>query len=124
MKKEITFNEVSRIFRVFTEWNMLSKNIKLGSVNLYRLIAFKKEIESKEMAIEETIRTIFINNGATETDGLLRAPEDKQDLVVAQVNELSSEKVEIEVPEITLSEDDNLPIELMEVLFDFIKVKE
>lgn len=124
MKKEITFNEVSRIFKVFTEWNTLSKSIKLGSVNLYRLIAFKKEIESKEMAIEETIRTIFINNGATETDGLLRAPEDKQDLVVSQVNELSNEKVEIEVPEITLSENDNLPIELMEVLFDFIKVKE
>lgn len=124
MKKEITFNEISRLFKVFSGWQSYSKDIKLGTVSLYNLIAFKKAIEAKEMNIEETIRTIFLNNGAVDDQGMLKLPEDKQEDVTKEIDELGRQTEEVEYKTITVANGDNLPVELMEVLFDFIELKE
>lgn len=124
MKKEITFNEISRLFKVFSGWQSYSKDIKLGTVSLYNLIAFKKAIEAKEMNIEETIRTIFLNNGAIDDQGMLKLPEDKQEKVTEEIDELGRQTEEVEYKTITVANGDNLPVELMEVLFDFIELKE
>lgn len=124
MKKEITFNEISRLFKVFSGWQSYSKDIKLGTVSLYNLIAFKKAIEAKEMNIEETIRTIFLNNGAVDDQGMLKLPEDKQEKVTEEIDELGRQTEEVEYKTITVANGDNLPVELMEVLFDFIELKE
>lgn len=124
MKKEITFNEISRLFKVFSGWQSYSKDIKLGTISLYNLIAFKKAIEAKEMNIEETIRTIFLNNGAVDDQGMLKLPEDKQEKVTEEIDELGRQTEEVEYKAITVANGDNLPVELMEVLFDFIELKE
>lgn len=124
MKKEITFNEITRMYRVFQTWDAYVKDIKLNPISLYRLIDLKRKIEICESAIEETIRTIFVNNGAAEEQGMLRLPNDKQEAVAKEIEDLGNQKEEIEFQKITIKEEDNIPVELFDILFDFVEIKE
>lgn len=122
MEKEFTINTIEGIYtHLIPKWNENLGAIKLKSRALYNLIGLKKTIEERHAQTQEAVVAIMKRFGAEQIEnGGLKVPEDKIADTNAELMKLSEEKIKIEFSEIKVGEDDELPPELMEILFDFI----
>lgn len=126
MKKTLTTGEIRVLGGdLVKNWEEVKKEIKLSGKQLFALIGLKKQIESHLMTVEETVMQLALQYGAEpQPDGSAKIPEDKRQEAFAALNDFGRETIEIESPEILVGEEDNLPISIIEPLFDFIKFKE
>lgn len=127
MKKEISLNEIQNIYAaIFQDWHRFQENIKLDPKNLYNLIKLKKTILNEVEQMQETLRNFIssIDGVTINADGTFKIPEDKIVDTNVKLNEMGAIIVEIEYTPIKIiSEEQKIPIEVMEALFDFIEVE-
>ncbi len=118
-------DEIESIFSFFLrEWQNLSREIKLSNKSLYNLITLKKTFENKHYAIQETVIAIMKSNGAVENEsGELQVPEENISKVNKELMDLGNQNDKIEGDEIIIRDEDFIPSQLMEILYDFIVIE-
>lgn len=126
MVKTLNFIEFKGIAdELLSSWDSLKKEIKLGGKSMYSLISLKKEIEKQGQTIAESIIAIGEQYGGAYNDqGRFIIPEENIEKVNSAIAELGQNEVEFQYNPVILSGEDNLPAELMDLLFDFIEFKE
>ena len=128
MVKTMTINEVMMIAPDFlTLWNEESTNIRVGGKALFNVVKLKKAFEEQFRSIQETVQTIMEQHGGEPNEnGQGIAIKDPESAAKANeaLSELGEQKVDIVYGIIQITEKDNLPPKLMDLLFDFIEFKE
>lgn len=126
MKKTLTTGEIRAMGGDLVQnWEEVKKEIKLPGKQLFALIALKKQIQEKLVTVEETVMQLAAQFGAIpREDGAVVIPEDKRADAFEALNAFGKETIELESPEIIITGEDNLPISIIEPLFDFIKFQD
>lgn len=103
-------------------WNQQKNEIKISGRALYNLIALKKRLQEESTVITESFMVIGQNNGGVlQENGSMKIPDENIAEVNKLLSEVANEEISIEYSPIKLVDSDNLPSELMELLFDFIE---
>lgn len=127
MEKEIKLGVLQDIYmNLFQNWDENKKGIELGPKSLYNLISLKKivlsEMEKMQEAVQEFIKTL--DGVSIKDDGTFNVPQELIPAVNGRLAEMNNEVITIDYKPIEVNEEtDKLPIEVMDVLFDFIEVK-
>lgn len=126
MKKTLTTGDIRVLGgELVKNWEEHKKEIKLPGKQLLALIGLKKQIESHLITVEETVMQLAMQFGAIpREDGSVVIPEEKRPEAFEALNDFGRETIEIESPEIVITKEDNLPISIIEPLFDFIQFQE
>ena len=123
MKKEFTTIQI-RDFgnRLLSTWEEEKENISLSGRSLYNLISLKRKIEEEFHAVEEALVLMLKKHGAEldEATGALRVPPERQAEAQKALEPFGEETISIEYAEIKMQEDSQIPVKLLEVLFDFV----
>lgn len=126
MIKTMTAAEIRRIaFELLEGWNNIRKDIRLSPRQLYNLMGLKKSLEQEYLKINDTLVTIMEQHEGkpTEQGGYQVPPEHVQE-VNALLQSFGEETVEIEFSPVRVRNEDNLPVEAMELLFEFIEIED
>lgn len=124
--KKITAGDLQNAANtLFTNWETSKNDIHLSSVQMYRLISLKKKLQEEAVKLSETVTALAEQAGGERlSNGGIKIPDDK----IAQVNEdlakLSDEIIDFEYSPIQVTENDNIPISIMEPLMEFIEIQE
>lgn len=123
--REMTLGEASVNGQfLMNSWNDLKADIKLKATNMYALITIRKVMQEKAQVIQEAVLEFARSAGGIEEDGGVRIPDDKVDEVNEQLRELQKQTFNIEYKPITIGSEESLPIDLMDILYDFIVISE
>lgn len=107
---------------IVKNWDAAKNSLKLSPKALYHLIQLKKELEIKGQTIADTLMQIFTSHDCKLNDeqtGFIIPPEKSQEINNA-LTEFYAEKVVINYEPIVITDNDVIPTDLMEALFDFI----
>jgi hypothetical protein len=126
MNKSLTTGELRVIGAdLLKGWEASKNEIKLSGKNLHSLIALKKIIERELTIIEETVMGLAVQYDAVPNpDGSATIPEPRRKEAFEALNEFAKETIDIEYKEVVIGEDDNVPIDILEALFEFIRFEE
>lgn len=106
-------------------WAEEKRKINLSGKGMYYLLKLKQEIDAKNLIINEAFMTIGQNHGGTiNEDGNMQIPPENIEVVNKELAEIADEKIEIQYSPVILTDSDNIPVSLMEVLLPFIDFKE
>lgn len=108
-------------FAMLNVWDKARGEIKLNGRAMYNLIAIRRQINALSDTTTEAIRLLAENNGGIQEGANMRIPDDKIETVNAAINEMYKEEQTIEYNPIVLHDEDFLPVELMDIFFEFIK---
>lgn len=123
--REMTLGEASASGQyMINNWNDLKGDIKLKAVNMYSLLGIRKTMQEKAQLIQESVIEFARSAGGIEESGGVRVPDDKIEEVNAQLKELQEQTFDLEYKPITITADESLPIDLMDILFEFIIISE
>lgn len=110
-------------FDLSQRWESSKSNIKLSGKATYALIGLKRKLLSIGDEITEAFGTVGLAlGGKVDEMGMLKIPDDKIDEANKQLTEIAVQTQEIEFTPIVLNEEDELPMELMDILYDFIEI--
>jgi len=127
MKKEVTLGMIQAMYiGLFQNWNEIKNQIQLDPKNLYSLIGIKKvvltEMEKMQEAVQEFISTI--DNIEYHDDGSFSVPDEHIQEVNNKLAELNASTILFDYVPIEIKDDNcQIPMEVMETLFDFIEIK-
>lgn len=124
MEKQIQTGKLKTIAEgVVVNWDAMKSDIKLNSKALYNLIGLKKNLMEKGQQINDTLVQLFESNDCKLNDdgtGFL-IPNDKQEKMSQLLIEFYDQIAYIDYQPIIIKEEDSLPADLMDLLFDFIE---
>lgn len=107
---------------VVGKWSDFKGEIKLTGRQTYNLVTIKRKITELTSDINDSMMTIAERfNGDVHQDGSISFPEDVTTQVNKEIIDVMNTEVTISFNPIAISEDDNLPVDLMESLFEFIE---
>lgn len=110
---------------LFQGWDSYKNKVNLTPKALYSLIALKRNIETHARTLQDTVNALAEKNGGiVQPNGSFEIPDEKKIGLQDALNEFAKEQVEIEYRPICLGENDQLPIELMDILFQFLEMAE
>lgn len=120
-----TLNQIAGNANEITQdWNENVAKIKTNAKTLYQIISVRKQLIQEFTNIQEAMQAIMIKHGGKDDgNGFLRVPPEKIDIVQKELDEIGNQTVELDVDTIYLSEDDEIPAFLLELLFDNIEFK-
>lgn len=127
MEKKYTLNEIARIHLALNkDWNTRVKDIKLNVKALYHLISIKRRLAEEFQKAQDAVQTIMLtNNLESDDNGSFKAKDDEQAAEInRQITELGDQEVCLKFDCIKLSNEDILPADILELLFDFIYFEE
>lgn len=125
MTKELTNGQLREIgFALAKAWNSQKAQIKLTGKDLFHLLQLKHEIDQQNSVLNEAFMAIGEAHGGTPNEqGNLQIPEDEVAAVNKELTEIALQKTSIEYTPIKIKEDSGLPVDLMEILLDFLEVE-
>ena len=126
MEKMVKNQDILNLGNFFVKnWDSAMKETKLNSRSLYNLIRLKKTILPIAESIQETVIEIAKSHGGEvmETGGV-KVPDDKIQETNTAIGEFLEGEDTVHYQTITMSDDDSLSPDLMEVIFDFIEFKD
>lgn len=108
-----------------SEWESIKNQIKVSGKTLYAIIALKRELANLANVITESFIVIGQSHGGQpQPDGSLKIPDENIPEVNKLLTEVANETQSVEYRPIVLAETDDVPTDLMELLFDFIEMAE
>lgn len=122
---EIKNGDIRQIgFSLLTQWEGIRPLIALKGKDLYHLIALKKNIEQRFQAVNETFMAIGQRyGGEIDERGNMKIPDENIEIVNKELTAVANETESIEYTPIHIGDGDNIPTEILEILFDFIEVE-
>lgn len=127
MEKNLTLLQVRMIAEPLAQnWDNFSKELHINSKALYQLIGLKKTLLEEGQKINDTIIELFKSQDCVmnnEQTGFIIPPE-KQESINKMLQEFYAETTTIDYKPIILVEEDQIPTELMDLLFEFIEFKD
>lgn len=112
-------------FTLDTNWDQIKRGLSVSGKSLYSIIALKRKLAEMAGVITESFLVIGQNHGGqVQQDGSLKVPDDQIPEVNKLLTEVALETQEISYQPIVLKDSDDIPAELMELLFDFIEMRE
>lgn len=106
---------------LLTEWANHKDSIRLTGKALYNLLGLKRTLERELEIIEETLRGLAVEHHAEpRQDGSLFIPEEYREEANKAFSDFGESDIEISYGEITLREQDNIPLPIFEALYDFV----
>lgn len=106
-----------------SEWESIKNQIKVSGKTLYAIIALKRELANLANVITESFIVIGQSHGGQpQPDGSLKIPDENIPEVNKLLTEVANETQSVEYRPIVLAETDDVPTDLMELLFDFIEM--
>lgn len=106
-----------------SEWESIKNQIKVSGKTLYAIIALKRELANLANVITESFIVIGQSHGGQpQPDGSLKIPDENIPEVNKLLTEVANETQSVEYRPIVLTETDDVPTDLMELLFDFIEM--
>ena len=127
MEKEITLGTIQFMYiNLFQKWEAIKDQIQLDPRNLYSLIGLKKTVITEMEKMQEVVREFLntIEGIDYKEDGSFQVPEDRIDDVNNKIAEMNETKITIHYSPIEIKDENcKIPMEVMEVLFDFIEIK-
>lgn len=110
-------------FDLENQWEGLKSQIKVSGKSLYAIISIKKTLSEIGRTVAEAFFTVGQNAGGSDNgDGSMKIPDDKIDEVNTALTEIANTQTDIEYIPIILGENDSVPVEIMDLLFDFISI--
>lgn len=110
-------------FDLENQWDRLKSQIKVSGKTLYAIISIKKTLSEIGRTVAEAFFTVGQNAGGSDNgDGSMKIPDDKIDEVNTALTEIANTQTDIEYIPIILGENDSVPVEIMDLLFDFISI--
>lgn len=110
-------------FDLENQWEGLKSQIKVSGKTLYAIISIKKTLSEIGRTVAEAFFTVGQNAGGSDNgDGSMKIPDDKIDEVNTALTEIANTQTDIEYIPIILGENDSVPVEIMDLLFDFISI--
>lgn len=110
-------------FDLENQWDGLKSQIKVSGKTLYAIISIKKTLSEIGRTVAEAFFTVGQNAGGSDNgDGSMKIPDDKIDEVNTALTEIANTQTDIEYIPIILGENDSVPVEIMDLLFDFISI--
>lgn len=105
-------------------WGDIKQNLKVSGKTMYNVIALRRTLTEQAQVIQETFYTIGQNNGGTATeDGGLKIPDENIPEVNRLLNEVANTEQEISYNPIVITDNDEVPADFLELLFDFISME-
>lgn len=109
---------------LFQDWEKYKSQIRMTPIGLYKLLALKRNIETHARTLQDTVAMIAEECGGVPNEqGGYNIPDDRKDELQQRLNEFATQEVQVEYNPIVITDGDNLPIELMDILFSFLEVK-
>lgn len=124
MEKQIKTGNVKFVAEsVLANWDTFKDDIKLNAKALYNLIGLKKILTDQGQQIAETLIQLFeSHNCPMNQDGTgFIIAADKQEEMNKLLIDFYNESINITYNPIIINENDKLPADLMDLLFDFIE---
>lgn len=127
MTKEMKIVEMSFAANtLLAAWNTSKKEITLKGRPLFNLIGLKKELENHLLQTQETMTTM-----AEQFDGVFdgqingyRIPPERQDEANKAIREFTMGTIVINYELIKIGPEDNVPVDILEAIFDFVEMAE
>lgn len=111
-------------FELMSRWEAIRPQIKLSGKSTYALIALKRKLVEVGDSVTEAFMTVGQSlGGEIDNQGRMQIPPEKVEEANKSLSEIALETTEIEYTPIVVGEDESLPIDLMDLLFDFLEVK-
>lgn len=112
-------------FELNTNWQAIKGELKVSGKAMYAIISLKKRITELTDMVTESFLTVGQNlGGVVQQDGSLKIPDENIEEANKQLTEIALETQEIEYKPIILHEEDSVPTDIMELLFDFIEMED
>lgn len=107
-------------------WDEHKSKIQIRGKALFAFISLKKDLEKKLNEVQETIATIAEqHNGVFKPEiGGFEIPPEQRASANKVIDEVLKEEVEIAYTPITLREEDTMPAEVLDAIFDFVELAE
>lgn len=104
------------------KWDSFKGEIKLSGRQVYNLITIKRRIIELTQSINDSMVTIAERfNGDIHQDGSISFADDVTKQVNQEIVDVMNTEISISFNPVAVSEDDNLPVDLVEALFEFIE---
>ncbi len=108
-------------FTLEGHWNEMKVGIRVSGKTMYNLIALKRQLAEKAADITEAFMIIGQNNGGQiQENGSMQIPDENIQEVNKLLTEVANEQQDITYRPIELRDGDDIPADLMDLLFDFI----
>lgn len=112
-------------FTLEGHWEEYKLDIRVSGRTMYNLIALKRHFAERAVAITESFMVIGQSHGGEiQPDGSMKIPDENIEEVNKLLTEVALEEQEIQYKPIVLSDNDSLPADLMDLLFDFIVMED
>lgn len=108
------------------KWEESKSTIHFSNVKrLYNLLSVKKAILEVFGTIQETATEIVLKNGGSVgADGTAVFEDEARDKIIAALNEFNKEEVEITFNKLIITDEDIVPIEILEPMYDFVEFQD
>lgn len=125
MEKKLTLGDVAMLAQfLLGNWEQQKTEIKLNGKAVYALIKLKNNLMSEFRKIQEASRTVVLSHGGVEQeDGNIKVPDNEIGAANMELSELQKEEITLEYTPIQMGENDSLPLDFMDALFEFIEMK-
>lgn len=106
-------------------WNTKKHEIKMTGKNTLYLLKLKSEIDKQNVIINDAFMAIGSTHGGTMSEeGNMTIPKEEIEAVNKELREIAEESTDIEYTPLKIEEDDQLPLEIMEILLPFIDLED
>lgn len=117
------FNSVAR--ELLTNWSEMRNRIHAPGKTVYDVISLKKRFEETYETMAQTMVSIVESNGGhLEQDGSFVFDDEHRPEIDRLMTEFHNSDISISASPVTLRAEDELPPELIEIFFDFIRYAE
>lgn len=127
MIKTMTVNEVMGIMNIlFPAWESRKGEIKIKGKPMFALVGIKKSLEKHAQASQEAFSAIAEQFGGIFNSqmGGYQIPEENQKEAQAAIAEIAKQEVEITYLPIILTGDEDVPVEIIDAIYDFVEIAE
>lgn len=124
-EKKITVGEVAALAQfLIGNWDDHKNEIKLSGRSVYALIGLKNSLMSEFRKLQEATRTVVLAHGGVEQDdGNIKVPDAEIGATNMELAEMHREETTLTFTPIIVTDNDSLPLDFMDALFNFIELK-
>ena len=120
-----TFEVRTLAENLITKWEDQKMNIPVSGKALFHIMGVKKTLKSHLRTIGDTLNLLATQHGGEpQANGQFKIPNEQIEDLNKELADFYATEIDIEFTPITLSETDELPVDLMEALYDFIEMAE
>lgn len=125
MTKTMTINQMMPIANDFLQgWQDYKGRLQLKGKPLFHLIALKKQLEKQLVQAQETVAALAEQFGGVPDPAIggYRIPEERQKEANVAIGDLVKTEVTFDFTPIKITEADEIPADLLDILFDFVEM--